>query len=64
MSAEGFQTAAPVRMTAGATYVIASPEFMLPIPAERLPDGITAIKATLTLTQRRDPHRHPRRRPA
>jgi hypothetical protein len=51
MSAEGLQTAAPVRMTAESAYVIASPEFTLPIPAERLPAGVTAIKATLTLMQ-------------
>ncbi|MGD1000893.1 MAG: hypothetical protein ABSA67_09375 [Candidatus Brocadiia bacterium] len=42
MSAEGLQTAEPVK-----THT----EFTLPIPADQLPAGVTAIKANLALMQ-------------
>ena len=42
MSDAGAQTAAPIQ---------AGTEFMLPVPADQLPAGVTAIKASLYLTQ-------------
>jgi hypothetical protein len=48
MSAEGLQTAAPVKMSMSSTRVIAFPEFTLPVPADQLPAGVKAIKATLS----------------
>jgi hypothetical protein len=48
MSAEGLQTAAPVKMTrAESTHVVDFPEFTLPVPADQLPAGFAPIKAHL-----------------
>jgi hypothetical protein len=51
MSAEGLQTAAPVKMSAGSTREIAFPEFTLPVPADQLPAGAAPIKASLKWTR-------------
>ena len=47
MSAEGLQTAAPIKMRASSTRMIQFPEFTLPVPADQLPAGAAPIKATL-----------------
>ena len=46
MSVEGLQAAAPVKMRERH-----EPRFTLPVPADQLPAGVTAIKASLALTQ-------------
>ena len=45
-SAEGLQTAEPIPMRAVNFQTPQSKEFTLPIPADQLPEGITAVKAS------------------
>ena len=51
MSAEGLQTAEPLRMSAGSTREIAFPEFTLPAPVDQLPAGTAPVKASLRWTR-------------
>jgi hypothetical protein len=51
MSAQGLQTAAPVKMHWSSTSLIRFPEFTLPVPADQLTAGVTAIKAILNWTR-------------
>jgi hypothetical protein len=47
-SVEGLKTAEPIALRELGSQVAQSAEFMLPIPADQLPDGISAIKGTFT----------------
>jgi hypothetical protein len=47
-SVEGLKTAEPVALRALGNQAARSPEFTLPIPADQLPEGISAVKGTFT----------------
>jgi hypothetical protein len=50
MSIEGLQTATPVKSLTSMTAPL-FPEFTLPLPADQLPAGVTAIKARMALQE-------------
>jgi len=51
MSVDGLQTATPVRVRSTMPNAAFSSEFALPVPADQLPAGVTAIKASLGVQQ-------------
>ena len=52
-SVEGLKTAKPVALRAPSNQITQSPEFTLPIPADQLPEGISAINGNFTRFENR-----------